>query len=80
MEDPLITYTRSKFSKTTPIRDEGIVRMAGFLNEAWRKYQSLFGEAPHGTVNQLAAMLQLCPQAKEAIRLFEKQQEERMTV
>jgi hypothetical protein len=60
--------------------DDGILRMAEHLAEAWTKYTWLFGVPPHGTKKQLAAMLELCPQAKEAIRLFEKQREEGMTV
>lgn len=59
---------------------DGIQRMAENLAEAWAKYQWLFGEVPHGTVEQLSALIELSPQLKEAIRLFEKQREEGMTV
>lgn len=61
-------------------RRDPILEFAEHLSEAWGKYRRLYGVPPHGTVRQLAAMLELCPQAKEAIRLFEKQREEGMTV
>jgi hypothetical protein len=30
------------------------------LNSAWKKYAALFGEDPHGTIPQMAALLELC--------------------
>jgi hypothetical protein len=31
------------------------------LAKAWAKYTAVFGEPPHGTVRQLAAMLEFMP-------------------
>ena len=61
-------------------KDDSILRMAEHLAIAWKRYHNYFGAVPHGSVKQLAALLELCPQAKVAIRLFEKQREEGMTV
>ena len=60
--------------------DEGMLRMAQALSRAHIKYFHLFGVEPHGTVQQLMAMLALCPEAKEYIRLYEKQRTEMLTV
>jgi hypothetical protein len=60
--------------------DEGMLRLAGALNRAYIKYFHLFGVEPHGTIQQLMAMLELCPEAKEYIRLYEKQRTETLTV
>jgi hypothetical protein len=58
---------------------EPVVRLAESLSKAWVKYREFFGEEPHGTVKQLAAMIELCPEVKEYIRLFEKQREDLAT-
>jgi hypothetical protein len=59
--------------------DDGLIRLAEALNRAWSKYSEIFGTAPHGTVKQLAAMLELCPEAKEYIRLYERQRNDMLT-
>ena len=53
--------------------DEGMLRLAQALSRAHVKYFQLFGVEPHGTIQQLMAMLVMCPEAKEYIRLYEKQ-------
>ena len=60
--------------------DEGSTRLAAALSRAHVKYVHLFGEEPHGTAKQFLAMLALCPEAKEYVRLYEKQREEMETV
>jgi hypothetical protein len=62
------------------IRDEGLQRLAEALSKAYIKYFHLFGVGPHGTVRQMMAMLEMCPEAKEYIRLYEKQRNETSTV
>ena len=62
------------------MKNDGLLRLAEALSKAHIKYFQLFGVEPHGTVNQMAAMLELCPQAKEYIRLFEEQRERMETV
>lgn len=56
-----------------------VILMAEYMRDAWRKYFELFGCPPHGTVPQLAAMIELSPQLKEHARLFQKQRIEVMT-
>ena len=60
--------------------DEGMLRLAQSLSRAHIKYFQLFGVEPHGTIKQLMAMLEMCPEAKEYIRLYEKQRTEMLTV
>jgi hypothetical protein len=59
--------------------NDGLTRLAEVLSRAHIKYFQLFGVEPHGTVHQLAAMLEMCPEAKEYIRLYEKQREQILT-
>lgn len=59
--------------------DDGIARMGEALAHAWQRYTQLFGVVPHGSCRQLAAMLQLCPEAKEAVRLWDEQRIEKET-
>lgn len=66
-------------SEQVPV-DEGMLRLAQALSRAHVKYFQLFGIEPHGTVQQLMAMLVMCPEAKEYIRLYEKQRMEMLTV
>ena len=54
-------------------RDAGMFRLSQALSRAHAKYFHLFGVEPHGTVQQLMAMLEMCPEAKEYVRLYEKQ-------
>ena len=61
-------------------QDEGMLRLAQSLSRAHIKYFHLFGVEPHGTIEQLMAMLAMCPEAKEYIRLYEKQRTEMLTV
>lgn len=44
--------------------DPQVETMAEQLSEAWGKYVGLFGETPHGTVRQMAALLSFCDFAK----------------
>jgi len=60
--------------------DAGMLRLANALSRAHIKYFHLFGVEPHGTIPQLMAMLEMCPEAKEYVRLYEKQREEMETV
>jgi len=62
------------------VSDDALLQIAESLSQAWAKYKWLYGVPPHGTKKQLAAMLELCPQVKEAIRLWGKQRERGMTV
>lgn len=59
--------------------DDGMLRLAEALSRAHAKYFHLFGVDAHGTVQQLMAVLEMCPEAKEYVRLYEKQREEMMT-
>lgn len=59
--------------------DTGMLRLAEALSRAHIKYFHLFGVEPHGTVKQLMAMLEMCPEAKEYIRIYEKQRETLLT-
>jgi hypothetical protein len=60
-------------------QDDGLIRLAKALNRAWAKYSEVFGVAPHGTVKQLAAMLEFCPEARVYIQLYERQREDMLT-
>ncbi len=40
-------------------RPDFVLRLAAALSKAWSRYNWLFGEPPHGTEKQLAAMLEL---------------------
>ena len=60
--------------------EDGMLRLAEALSRAHIKYFNLFEVEPHGTVRQLMAMLELCPEAKEYVRLYEKQREEILTL
>ena len=64
----------------TKTADAGMLRLAEALSRAHVKYFNLFGVEPHGTLKQLMAMLEMCPEAKEYIRLYEKQRDEMLTV
>lgn len=50
-----------------------IVTMAAYISNAHAKYREVFGEEPHGTVKQYAALIELCPQLRSAIRLWDEQ-------
>lgn len=60
---------------TAPERcpDTAITTMAAYIGNAHAKYRELFGEEPHGTVKQCAALIELCPQLRAAIRLWDEQ-------
>ena len=58
----------------------GMLRLAQALSRAHVKYFHLFGVEAHGTVQQLMAVLEMCPEAKEYIRLYEDKREESLTV
>jgi hypothetical protein len=60
--------------------NDAIMIMAAYMGSAHAKYYSLFGTEPHGTVKQYAALVELCPQLKEAIRLWDEQRTQRETV
>lgn len=59
--------------------NDGLLRMAWALSKASDKYFELFGVRPYGTVQQIAAMLELCPEAKTYISLYEKNRERSLT-
>lgn len=59
--------------------DDGMLRLAEVLSHAYLKYFQLFGVEPHGTIPQLMALLELCPEAKEYIRLYEKRRTDALT-
>lgn len=44
--------------------DNATMKLARDLAVAWVKYKMAFGESPHGTVTQLAAMLAFMPTSK----------------
>lgn len=67
-------------SERVGVSEPGMTRLAQTLNAAWKEYHALFGEPPHGTVQQFEAMIRLAPQFREYVRLYEKQREEGMTV
>ena len=50
-----------------------ITTMAAYMGNAHAKYREVFDIEPHGTVKQYAAFIELCPQLKEAIRLWDEQ-------
>jgi tRNA (Thr-GGU) A37 N-methylase len=52
---------------------DAITTMAAYIGSAHAKYREAFGVEPHGTVKQMAALIELCPQLKEAIRLWDEQ-------
>jgi hypothetical protein len=54
-------------------------RLAEALSRAHVKYFHLFGVEPHGTIKQLLAMLELCPEAKSYIRLYEENRDRMLT-
>ena len=60
--------------------DEGKLRLACALQRAWNRYSDLFGANPHGSEKQLLALLELMPEAKVYVALYEKNREEGMTV
>lgn len=46
----------------TPVREDAEKRkLAADIQIAWWKYTELFGEAPHGTLKQLNALVELLP-------------------
>lgn len=53
--------------------NDAITTMAAYIGIAYAKYRTDFGTEPHGTVKQCAALIELCPQLKEAIRLWDEQ-------
>ena len=59
--------------------DPGMLRLASALSRAHVKYRHLFGVDPHGTIRQLMAMLELCPEAKSYVELYEKNRERMLT-
>ena len=59
--------------------DDGMRRLAEALSRAHVKYFHLFGVEPHGTIKQLLAMLELCPEAKSYIRLYEENRDRMLT-
>ena len=50
-----------------------ITTMAAYMGNAHSKYKEAFGTEPHGTVKQYEALIELCPQLREAIRLWDEQ-------
>ena len=62
------------------MQNDAIVIMAEALSEAHAKYVAVFGETIHGTQKQFAALLELCPQMKSAIELWDKRRIEMETV
>jgi hypothetical protein len=59
--------------------DEGLKRLAEVLGRAHVRYRNVFGVEPHGTLQQMAAMLEMCPEAKEYIRLYEDARNKALT-
>lgn len=59
---------------------DGITLMAEALRVAHVKYETAFGVPVHGTAKQFAALIELCPQMRSAIELWNKQREEMETV
>jgi hypothetical protein len=53
--------------------NDGLALMAKALWEAHVKYMGIFDQPIHGTEKQFAALLELCPQARSAITLWDKQ-------
>jgi hypothetical protein len=54
---------------------DAIVTMAAYMGNTHAKYREAFGAEPHGTVKQYAALIELCPQLREAIRLWYEQRQ-----
>ena len=50
-----------KISAKQKAEQDQVLRVAGLLANAWERYTAFFGTPPHGTVKQLAAMLELIP-------------------
>lgn len=42
--------------------------LASAIGEAWRRYRALFGQPPHGTDQQIAALLDLLPNDDPIVR------------
>lgn len=40
-------------------RNDPVIVEAARLADAWKRYRDLFGDVPHGTVRQMAALLEL---------------------
>ena len=62
------------------LMSDAITTMAAYMGNAHAKYRDAFGTEPHGTVKQYAALIELCPQLKEAIRLWDEQRVQMETV
>jgi|HubBroStandDraft_2_1064218.scaffolds.fasta_scaffold02174_2 hypothetical protein len=60
--------------------NEGVLLMAKALSVACGKYRHLFGEPLHGTEKQFAALIELCPEIRSAIELWDKRRIELETV
>ena len=60
--------------------DAAVTTMAAYIGNAHAKYRDLFGTEPYGTVKQYAALIELCPQLRKAIRLWDAQRQEKETV
>ena len=56
--------------------DEAIDEVGAAMAHAWQRYTQLFGQVPHGSCRQLAAVLRLCPEAREAIGLWNEAKKE----
>jgi len=60
MKDAIKTY----LAAIKPDKGEAKETSGDSLSAAWTRYVDLFGEEPHGTVKQMAALLELRPSAK----------------
>jgi len=58
---------------------DGLRRFAEALSRAYVKYFWLFGHEPHGTIQQMMAMLELCPEAIEYVQLYDQSRERSLT-
>jgi hypothetical protein len=56
-----VAAVKKRAAKTLPLDADGVVQLAEALSKGWSRYVHIFGVVPHGTKQQLAALIELSP-------------------